>query len=82
MRQGLIIAALGLVAGVTATILSMFVASVFMPQLSDGLYGIRVSDPASWFSAAAVLLAVSALANLFPAWRAARVHPSEALRTE
>ncbi|HEV3062210.1 MAG TPA: ABC transporter permease [Vicinamibacterales bacterium] len=82
MRQGLVIAALGLVAGVTVTILSMYAASVFMPELSDGLYGIRVSDPASWFSAAAVLLAVSALANLFPAWRAARVHPSEALRTE
>jgi ABC-type lipoprotein release transport system permease subunit len=29
-----------------------------------------------------VLLGVSALANLVPAWRAARVDPSEALRTE
>ncbi|HEY7286685.1 MAG TPA: ABC transporter permease [Vicinamibacterales bacterium] len=82
MRQGLLIAALGLMAGVAAAVIVLYLVSTFAPWAIDGLYGIRVSDPASWFSAAAILLAVSLVANLIPAWRAARVHPSEALRTE
>ena len=46
------------------------------------LYGVSAADPVSWLAAAAVLLGASALANLVPAWRAARVDPCEALRTE
>ena len=82
MRQGLLIAAFGLVAGVAVTVIVLYLVSTFEPRAIDGLYGIRVSDPASWFSAAAILLGVSFVANLIPAWRAAKVHPSEALRTE
>jgi ABC-type antimicrobial peptide transport system permease subunit len=36
----------------------------------------------AWFAAAAVLISAAALANVVPAWRAARVAPSDALRTE
>jgi predicted permease len=82
MRHGLIIAALGLGTGVGLMVILMFAITAFAPQIIDGLYGIRVTDPASWFGAAILLLAVSTCANLIPAWRAARVHPSEALRTE
>ena len=82
LRQGLLIAALGLVAGVTVAVIVLYLVSTFEPRAIEGLYGIRVSDPASWFSAAAILLGVSFVANLIPAWRAAKVHPSEALRTE
>ena len=39
------------------------------------LYGVSVGDPFSWLGAAALLLGVSALANLIPAWRASRVDP-------
>jgi len=46
------------------------------------LYGVTAADPLAWIAAAALLLAVSALANLVPAWRASRVDPSEALRIE
>jgi len=46
------------------------------------LYRVSVGDPFSWLGAAVLLLAVSALANLVPAWRASRVDPSEALRIE
>jgi len=46
------------------------------------LYGVSAADPVSWLGAALVLLAVSTLANFIPAWRAARVDPSIALRTE
>jgi macrolide transport system ATP-binding/permease protein len=82
MLHGLVIAAFGLVTGTALVVVGMFVASTAFPNLWNGLYGIRVTDPASWLSAAAIVLAVSAGANLIPAWRAARVHPSEALRTE
>jgi ABC-type antimicrobial peptide transport system permease subunit len=75
MQEGLIVAAVGLVAGCVVAVL---LAAV----VETALYGIRVGDPVSWLAAAAVLLGVSAFANLMPAWRASRVAPSDALRTE
>jgi len=75
MRQGLTVAVAGLLAG---AMLAAFAARL----IAGALYGVRTSDPVSWIGAAVVLLGVSALANLVPAWRAARVDPSEALRTE
>jgi predicted permease len=75
MRQGLTVAVAGLLAG---AMLAAFAARL----VAGALYGVRTSDPVSWIGAAVVLLGVSALANLVPAWRAARVDPSEALRTE
>jgi predicted permease len=75
MQEGLIVALVGLVAGsIVAVLLGRLIASA--------LYGVGVADPISWLAAAAVLLGVSAFANLLPAWRAARVAPSDALRTE
>jgi macrolide transport system ATP-binding/permease protein len=75
MRKGLALAAIGLAGG-------SLLAVVAARRIGDALYGIGSGDPASWVAAAAVLLGVSVLANLIPAWRASRVHPSEALRTE
>jgi predicted permease len=75
MRQGLTVAAVGLAAGCV-------LAAVAVWLIAGVLYGIGVGDPVSWSGAIAVLLGVSGLANLIPAWRAARVQPSEALRTE
>jgi ABC-type antimicrobial peptide transport system permease subunit len=46
------------------------------------LYGITPADPVSWLVAAALLMAVAAIANVIPAARAARVQPTQALRTE
>lgn len=75
MRRGLAVAVVGLIVGC--------IGSVFvMHRLAGALYGVGANDPLSWLSAAASLLGISALANMIPAWRAARVHPSEALRTE
>jgi putative ABC transport system permease protein len=75
MRHGLVIALIGLAVGGV-------VAVPAAQQLKSALYGVGATDLVSWTAAAVVLLLVSALANLIPAWRASRVHPSEALRTE
>jgi len=75
MRQGLFVAGVGLLAG-------CLLAAAAARAIAGTLYGITASDPWSWLAAALVLVSVSALANLVPAWRAAHVDPSEALRIE
>ncbi len=50
--------------------------------LSQLLYGVEPTDPATFTSVALLLLLVSLLASLIPARRAARVDPMVALRTE
>jgi putative ABC transport system permease protein len=75
MRQGLVVAAAGLIAG-------CLLAIVAARAMAGALYGVGAGDPVSWAAAGVVLLTVSALANLVPAWRAARVNPAVALRTE
>ena len=75
MRQGLGVAAAGLIAG-------CLLAIVAARAMADALYGVGAADPVSWVAAIVVLLTVSGLANFIPAWRAARVNPSVALRTE
>ena len=46
------------------------------------LFGLSPYDPATMLGAAAVLVIVSVVAGLGPAWRAAHVDPTEALRVE
>jgi predicted permease len=75
MQQGLLVAVAGLIVG-------CLLAALGVRVITGALYGVTVSDPASWIAAALILLAVSSLANLIPAWRAARVDPSVALRNE
>ena len=75
MRHGLAVACIGLVAG------AIFAAAASR-LIAGALYGVGTADPVSWLSAVVLLLSISALANLIPASRAARVDPSVALRTE
>ena len=75
MRQGLLVAVAGLIAG-------CLLAVAAARAIASALYGITAADPVSWIVAAAVLLFAASIANLIPAARAARVQPTQALRTE
>jgi putative ABC transport system permease protein len=46
------------------------------------LFGTKPLDPVVLSSVIATLLAVAVLACLVPAWRASRINPTQALRTE
>ena len=73
--DGLRPAVLGLVIGLGA--------SVFAVRLIKSmLYQTEALDPTVFTAVAALLLAVAILACLLPAWRASRLDPMQALRTE
>jgi predicted permease len=91
VRMALGAAPAGVVALVTRTALLFGLAGVLFGYgasvgvarlLGSTLFGVDAFDPASWTVAAALLLFVALLAAAHPAWAAARVHPSEALRHE
>ncbi|HEV2133027.1 MAG TPA: ABC transporter permease [Terracidiphilus sp.] len=71
MRPALVGLVLGLAASAAATQL-----------ITTMLYDTQPLDPTVFTAAALSLLAVAALACLFPAWRASRLDPMQALRTE
>ena len=50
--------------------------------LSSFIYGVTVADPVTYAVASSALLVVALIASLVPAWRAARIDPMSALRTE
>jgi predicted permease len=75
LRQGLVLTGIGLVIGlVIALVLGRFTASV--------LYGTSGTDLLTFVIVSAVLLATATVAILIPAFRAAHVQPTKALRYE
>lgn len=75
LRQGMVVVAIGLAVGVGAAIgLTHFTASF--------LYGVSPTDPWTFGGACLLLAAAGLAASLAPALRAARIHPTEALRYE
>ena len=75
LGQGLKLAVIGIGIG---AVISAGVAQV----LRSVLYGVSALDPIAYAGAALVLLAVAVIANLIPAFRAARTDPMRALHYE
>jgi len=75
MRNGGGLALGGILAGAA-------IALVLTRYMSGMLYGVTPLDPLTYRGAASVLLAAAVLATWFPAWRASRVDPTIALRSE
>ncbi|HYV18804.1 MAG TPA: ABC transporter permease [Verrucomicrobiae bacterium] len=62
--------------------LGLVTAFAGMRLLSSLLFGISATDPLTFIAVATGVAAVTLCASAFPAWRAARVDPSAALRSE
>jgi ABC-type antimicrobial peptide transport system permease subunit len=75
LRQGLGLAAAGLVAG-------SLLGAAATRVVAGALYGVGVGDPIAWGAAAIVLVGAALLAHAIPAYRAVRIDPMGALRSE
>ena len=75
LRQGALLAAIG-------TVIGLGLAFVVARGVSFFLYGVGAFEPATYGLAAAALLIAAVTATFFPARRATRVDPVEALRAE
>jgi len=75
LADGLAPAWIGLVLGLLG-------AGFAVRMIRDMLYGVEPLDPTVFVVVALTLSAVAALACIIPAWRASRLDPMEALRTE
>jgi putative ABC transport system permease protein len=75
VRRGLVLAVIGLVVGIGGF-------AIFGRVVADMLYGVRAFEPTVVVLACAVMLVVAFVASAAPAWRAARLEPTVALREE
>jgi predicted permease len=75
LNQVLVVIAIGLIAGLMLSLLSVH-------AVSSLLFGLSPYDPATILGAMGALVAVSIISGLKPAWHAAQVNPTEALRME
>ncbi len=80
LLRGIVLDGTRLVVGGVA--LGLLVAWLAAPRVEDLLFGVEPRDPVVLAGVSAVLVGVAILASLVPAWRAARVDPMEALRSE
>ena len=75
VRQGLSMALVGTAIGVAG-------ALALSRWIQDLLFGVTPTDPLTFAAVVAMLLAVALVACYVPAWRATRVDPTMALRSE
>jgi ABC-type antimicrobial peptide transport system permease subunit len=75
LARGGIVVASGLVAGTLGAVIAGF-------AVRSQLFGVQLTDATTWFSVLGVILVAAAIAACLPAWRAARIEPSLALRHE
>lgn len=82
-RGGIVQLVLGSTTGMLAVGLALGLAlSLALNRLIYSLAGGNSRDPLTLLAAAAILIGVSALACILPAWRAASIDPMRALRIE
>ena len=72
----------GLLLALSGVGLGLTVALVAARLLRTMLYGVGPADPLTFVSVAVILSLVALLSSLVPAWRASRVNPVVALKTE
>jgi putative ABC transport system permease protein len=72
----------GLVLAIAGVGIGIGIALLVSPLMRTLLHEISPSDPMTFVSVGAVLTVVAVLASLVPAWRATRVDPVVALKTE
>ncbi len=75
VRHGALLAGLGIVCGIVA-------AALLTRAMSTLLFGVSAYDPLTYAAVAIALGGTAVLASYFPARRAAKVDPAEALRWE
>ena len=75
LRQTALLVVTGLAAGLPATLLTARAAGSL-------LFGLSPQDVPTLAVAAGLLAAIAATASVVPAWRAARIDPTRALREE
>ena len=75
LRQGLRMTAVGVVVGIG-------VAALATRMLATLLFGVSHVDPLTYVGVVVLLVATSVVASALPAWRASRVDPVTALRSE
>jgi ABC-type antimicrobial peptide transport system permease subunit len=73
--QGLRLTAVGIAAGLIA-------AFALTRAITTLLVGVKATDPATFVTIAILFLLIATLASWLPAWRAARLDPTAALREE
>jgi predicted permease len=79
LQRGIVLRTLGLAACGLA--FGMAGSRVLSSALGSLLFGITTGDPATFIEAAALLIAVAAIAGYIPAWKASRIDPMVALRS-
>jgi len=72
----------GLALSLGGIAIGLAVAAFVTRLMGSLLHGVAPLDPATFVAVPVVLAAVALLASYVPAWRAARVDPLRALRTE
>jgi putative ABC transport system permease protein len=75
LREGFMLSGIGIIIGIVGAMSASRV-------IQSLLYGVRATDPFVLSGTAAAVAAVAALGYLIPAFRAARVEPATALRSE
>jgi putative ABC transport system permease protein len=66
----------------TGLVIGLALATIFSRLLSTVLFGVEPLDPATFVTVIAVLALTAAVSIVGPAWRAARIDPATALRTQ